>query len=369
VPTYAGEPPHCACRRNSCTLTGWPVRLDSMGGEDERDGLQVVPDIRLHRAVAVQPAYELLNQPRVRPFGLLEVLDLARLLVRPLAACDALRVEDQRGLLTLRADVLLPPAVQPRRVRLRALVRGARPVPHVHDDQPLAVARELAPRRAPGLRVDRVAQPPGHVRDQVQVVHRALDHQRVGYLVAEPAPRTKAPAFAGEPAHEVVERPVLPGLHVMPERGDVLPKAMAHRHAHLLPGGLHLLGDAAGGLKRVRDGLLAEDVQVVRQRRIDDRLVVRRGHDNRAEVRLMRIEGLLQVGVAALRREAQVLLRVLQRLGVDVHRGNRVDQPLPDVRRQECRAPRRPKPAAPNLDHLVCHREASQVLVARAARA
>ena len=60
----------------------------------------------------------------------------------------------------------------------------------------------------------------------------------------------------------------------------VLVEAMAHGHAHLLAGLLHFAGDAHRGFERIGDRLLRDDVHVVGQRDIHDRLVEGRGDHN-----------------------------------------------------------------------------------------
>ncbi len=160
-------------------------------------------------------------------------------------ALDAPAVHDQHRVAAFGPDVLLLPAVEARRVGLGALVSRANPVGEGHHDQRLRIARELAPLRVPGLREDGIALGARKIGDDVEVVDGALDHQRVGHLMAILTPTGEAPAVAREPADEVVERPRALRTDLAPEGGLVLVEAVAHGHAHLAACGLHLRCDPA----------------------------------------------------------------------------------------------------------------------------
>jgi len=95
------------------------------------------------------------------------------------------------------------------------------------------------------------------------VVDGALNHERVGNLMAELAPASILAAVAPEAADEVVQRAPPARAQLLAQGRLILVEAVAHGDAHLLAGALDLLCDAHRRLEGVGDGLLGEDVEVV----------------------------------------------------------------------------------------------------------
>ena len=128
---------------------------------------------------------------------------------------------------------------------------------------------------------------------------------------------------------------------------------MAHGHAHLLARPFHLGGDAHGTFERIGDRLLRDDVQVVREGDINDGFVEGRRDDNGTEVGWVFVEGALDIGVALLRRQPQMLLGVNMNIRVYVHGGNGLDAAVGDVGGQEAGAPAVALSTSPHLNHAV----------------
>ncbi len=176
-------------------------------------------------------------------------------------------------------EVLLAPAVESCRVRLRSLVEGTGAVREAHRHQRLRIAGKLAPGGIPGLGVDLGADRAREIGEDVEVVNRALDHQRVGNLVAERSPGAKPAGIAGEAADEIVELSVATRPQLIAQRRFVLVEPMAHGDAHLFASLAHLPGDPHRRRHGVRDRFLGEDVEIVGERGVDNRLM-RRGRDD-----------------------------------------------------------------------------------------
>ena len=270
-------------------------------------------------------------------------------------------VHDQGGGLALGPQVLARPAVESDRVGLGPLVEGADAVVELHRHQPLRVPAVHPPFRIPGLGVDGAAVGSAHVGEDVEVMDRSLDHQRVLHLVAKRrAPVAELPHVAGEAHDQVVD-----GAAARPERlaqgGLVLVEAVAHGDAHLLPGPPHLFGDAARPQERVGDRFLRQDVHAVRQGGIDDVLVKGGRHDDGAEVGFVLREGSPKVGVTLFPGQTEMGLRVHQGVGIGVDGGDHLDQPVLDVGTKDVIAPGAAAPAGANLDHSVCHGSPSRI--------
>ena len=74
------------------------------------------------------------------------------------------------------------------------------------------------------------------IGQNVEVVHRTFDHQRVGDPVAEFAPATGLAAVTGEPADQVIECPMASGAQLIAQGRLVLVEAVTHGHAHFHAG-------------------------------------------------------------------------------------------------------------------------------------
>jgi hypothetical protein len=147
-----------------------------------------------------------------------------------------------------------------------------------------------------------------------------------------------------------VERPVVAARDQSFERLLVGVEAVAHRHRQPAAGRANAVVDACTGLHRPGERLLAEHVATVRERELDQLLVVRRRHDDDREVRLALGERPRRVRVAALRLDPVAALRERERLGVRVDRGGRRRSAGPDEVRQECVGPTPAPPAGADVD-------------------
>ena len=195
------------------------------------------------------------------------------------------------------------------------------------------------------------------VAQQVQVVDRPFDHQRIGNVVAELTPLAAIARSTGEPADQVVQFTISPAPHDVAQRRDVATKAMAHRHAHLLAGQGNLLCDAYGRFHRIGDRFLRKNVAVMRQRDVNDRLVRRRRYDDNRKVGLILVKRAVDIGVTLALGQTQSLTCVRKLLGYDVDGRNGLDQPVRDVRRQRGGAPGAAHAAGTDLDEFAWHRD------------
>ena len=174
---------------------------------------------------------------------------------------------------------------------------------------------------------------PGEVGDDVEVMDRAFDQQRIAHLVAEQrAPRQVLAHVALEAEADRVDPAEHARAHDPAQRRLVLVEAMAHRDRHLAAGGADLARDPQRRVHRVGDRLLAQDVEPVRDGEVDDAFVMLGRHDDRAEVGGRFGERAARVGVAALRRHAEDAPSVVQRLGVGVDERHDLDRAVGDVR-------------------------------------
>ena len=69
-----------------------------------------------------------------------------------------------------------------------ALEEGTAAVFKDHRDQRLRIAGVFTPGRVPSLRVDRITYGASQVGEHIELMHRPLDHQRIGNLVPKRRP-------------------------------------------------------------------------------------------------------------------------------------------------------------------------------------
>ena len=114
-------------------------------------------------------------------------------------------------------------------------------------------------------------------------------------------------------------------------------------------------GNAHGGRHRVGDRLLTQDVDAVRDRQIDDRLVMRRRDHDGAEIRLVLGEGAARVGIAALGGKSERGAAVFQRLGIEIDQRDDLDGAVSRIGLQELAAPALAEHADADMDHFLRH--------------
>src|SRR6267154_4707671 len=100
------------------------------------------------------------------------------------------------------------------------------------------------------------------------------------------APGCKQPGITSESADQIIKRTIPLRTKLLPERGLILIESMTHRHRHLFTGPPYLVGDPDRPEQGIRDRFLGQNVEVVRQGRIDYLFVNRRRYHRRAEVGL-----------------------------------------------------------------------------------
>ena len=94
----------------------------------------------------------------------------------------------------------------------------------------------------------------------------------------------------------------------------------------------------------------------MREGQVDDALVVLRRDHHRAEVGLRRRERARGVGEAALRRDAERLAAVLERLRVEIDQRRDFDRAVRDVALQKLGAPALAEHADADVDYSLRHR-------------
>src|SRR5579871_1406481 len=99
----------------------------------------------------------------------------------------------------------------------------------------------LTPAWIPGLRIKLIAERTAQVSENVEVMHCALDHQRVGYFVAEFAPTGEFARIGGEATGEIVEGSIRAGTKHLAQGGLILVKTVTHGHRHLLSRAAHFV--------------------------------------------------------------------------------------------------------------------------------
>ena len=129
------------------------------------------------------------------------------------------------------------PIVEPDRSDRRALVDAAHAVVEHHHHDAVGVAGILRPRPASRWRRERLALRAGEVGHEVEMMHRAFDHQRVLHGVAEQRAPGHVLAHVGRvAAADGVDLAELARPDDLAQRRLVLVEAVAHRHRHLAPG-------------------------------------------------------------------------------------------------------------------------------------
>lgn len=124
----------------------WRARLTTLNcAENQCDGLEVVVDVGFHRRATVEPAGEFLDEPRVRPFGLVDEVNGLAFAALGVAGSvrkhfQAVVIHDKRRLIALRTEVFLTPAVETDGIGLGSFVAAAFAILHLHHGQALAVA-------------------------------------------------------------------------------------------------------------------------------------------------------------------------------------------------------------------------------------
>src|SRR5688572_6815035 len=248
-----GAPPSRVLGKHRLHGHGGSAAAARDGGEHERARLHVLLDARLHRLAALAPARELLDQPVVDPLRLHDRRDLlsralAVLLapeVLPHEHLDVAVREDRGAALAIDADVLLVKRVEADGMRDRPFVRGAHAVLERHRHDRIGVAAILRPRGLPGRRVERFALRAGEVGDDVEVMDRAFDEQRIVHLVTKArAPRHELAHVALEAHADRVDAAEDARSNDTAQRGLVLVEAVAHRHGHLPPRARDIACDA-----------------------------------------------------------------------------------------------------------------------------
>src|SRR5690606_29682769 len=142
-----------------------PTAAAADRSENQRAGLHVFLDARLHRGATLAPARELLDQPVIDPLRLLQERDFlalafAMLLSPQVLAHEHLELavrEDGGAALAIDANVLLVERVEADRVRYRALVDRPHAIVERHRHDAVGIARVLGPGRLPGRCMQRPA--------------------------------------------------------------------------------------------------------------------------------------------------------------------------------------------------------------------
>ena len=269
---------------------------------------------------------------------------------------DFAMVQDGGAKLAVHADIFLVPVVEADRGAAGTLVNGAHAVVEHHGDDAVSVAGVFGPVRLPGGREQRVAFSVRQISDNVEMVNSALDQHRILHGMTEQcAPRHVLTHVRLVAAGDVVDAAELAGAHDAPECGFILIEAMAHRDRHLAASRLDLFGNAHRGRHGVGDRLLAEHIDAVGDRDIDDGLVMVRRHDHGAEIGGHRIERFLRIGEAAAVRQPEDACAISEGSRVDIDESDDLDGAVIDVRAEELAAPALAEAANADMDHALLH--------------
>ena len=186
---------------------------------------------------------------------------------------------------------------------------------------------------------------PGHEADQVEVVHRHVDDERVVHRLAE---RPAEVVVDAEVDLRLADRSQAPRRDHLPGRLDDAAVAVVLAHRQLPAEPLRRLDEREAVLARAGQGLLHEHRQARLEAARGHLAVGRRGHDRDRHVRPGRRERRLEVGVAPVGRHAGERPRRVER------GGHAVDQPAQlDVLRdgRQRAQPYLAEAADPDLQH------------------